>query len=1125
VAPADPRQQIALALGRARPGVRPQGRQVVQLRPLRRPGALTLGQLQQRALEADRRRAAGNVLEGTSRSLFEQVSDVFTGLPKGLAHLGASAVKTAALPVHLGIDLASGELSADELATLTSTVPWSWDNNPQAEQLAREYVPLAREVAGSVGTTSTNLRHPSRYIDAINEGRIVDTLLEDVGNVSLLGAPLAKGLGAGARGAAAAGRPGLAAGLERASSAAYRAGRLGGEISDAPLTILQRAGDPRSFARRGLRAVGRAADSGFQRALTSEGRMGEAARTFQTRQGLHVTPEGRIARAATRKGHRLGQRAYAGIQRDMHDASRAGGFNTPEEGAALAMLNKVGDVDELIQRHAGDMTPDEVRQLHVLENKPEQTFTADVQQIVRQYLDGSLDPEARARVDAHMDEARPVLERLEQSALSGEGRAVAMDPEQLGDAPIDRYVVAALQDMGFDKDLLTAIDELRAEGYEWADLESIVPELADVLSDPQVYPSAWRPAMMAARRANSALDAEGRPLGLNVPARPDGLLAAGIERPRYLPGGRSNLVDPKSYKLGQEPVNMGMRGLQGLGADKMRVASEVQPYSLRALADKAGSTMRTVEFNKALLEFAQNDKLLSARTLLGDDVMDGINAMATRAAEAQANVPERYNLAFREAYGDAVIQALADKGYEIFAGDPTNPQVGDFNPDQAIAKANVTSNALVLPIGVKARLVQHMAGKNLNPPLQALRYINQKFKGAVLPFSLRWHLGDLVGGAFMGWVGGGIPPWELVASMRDLKDLSPAAREAILRNPEFVDAGLSFEESRWRNDGPDAKQPRTPIGRIQRKSFNANAAINRVNRQGYLLAKVQRLLEQKGLDLEAVDSMDGWDAPDVQEAVNAAVADANKVMGTFDELTPFEQRWMKNIFPFYVWSRHITMLAARTAVDNPARLVWTLRLGSYGADDSELPEWLRGSLRLPDGLVPDIFGEGDQLLPLSFLNPFNDVVNTPAWTPQGVTRSLSPGVKLPLAGVFGVEPGRTFNEPFRQITRPYGEERNPLRDTLAAGLRTFPITREAINLAPTGSFGGLGFGPHPRYNSGRNMVDRNGNPIDESPRALSPLRLLGIPVPTSTDDAEAIQKAADGRASLLGRQRKKVRLG
>ena len=480
-----------------------------------------------------------------------------------------------------------------------------------------------------------------------------------------------------------------------------------------------------------------------------------------------------------------------------------------------------------------------------------------------------------------------------------------------------------------------------------------------------------------------------------------------------------------------------------------------------------------------------------------------------------------------------MIEALAEKGYEIFAGDPVNTQVGDFDPAVAIDPAKVTPDAIVLPIGVKGRLVQNMVGKNLNVPLQILRRVNKAFKDNVLPFSIRWQLGDLVGGAFMGWAGGGIPPWELVSAMRQVKDLTPAAREAMFGNIDWTDAGLMGEGSRWFNntETPEVLPTHNPLRKVgrgvrayQQGSYKLNSTINRINRQGYLLAKLQKVLDERGLNMDAIDQADGWDHPDVQEAITAAVADANKVMGKFDELTPFESRWMKNIFPFYVWSRHITMLAARTAIDHPARMVWTLRLGAYGAENADdLPPWLKGAIRIPDAVVPDaLVGEGDAYLPTSFINPFNDVVNNPAWTPQGAISALSPGIKVPMASVFGLEPGKSFQQPFRPISRPYGEARNPFTDGLSATIRTFPVSREALNLAPTGSIGPLGLGPHPRYSSGRNMVDAAGNPIDTSSRGLIPLRLLGVPVPTSVEDVKNINSAANKKATHEANKAKKV---
>ena len=1095
-------------------------------------------------LAALQRRAA-QAAEPEPRGLFEQLGDPLTGLIPGVARLVGTAGQSTIAPFRGLYDLARGDLSGKDAVLLANA---GLNRNYAGMALASpgtvdRYMPLQRDVAQSMGDTAMNLRHPTRYARAVEDGNIVDVVLNDLGNLSMIGGAASKALGAGARAAEAAGNTGRAASLARAESVVGRASALGGATSDAAVSVY----------RQGARTLGRAADAGFTRALKAEGRLGEVARTVRTRTGLHSTGEGRLGWQSLRRGNRYGNEVAEREKVAMHNVAKETGASVAEQGAALSMLNRIAQGDALIQQRVDarglNMTPEQVRGLHTLENRPEQTFTADLQPVTRAYLDGTLDPEVQARVDAVTKGAMPTLNRLQDSAMSGDGRVGAMDPAQLGDDPIDKYVGDALIEAGLDAQVVADLMDMRLNGDTWFDLEPLFPELTDVLNMASVYPSKWRPILGQMNKANAAGDASlGTTYGLDMPVRPAGLLAAGIESPVYLPGGRSNLVDPKSFKLGQEPTNIGTRGVQGLGADRARVASEIQPYSLRALADKAGSTLRTVEFNKALLDFARNDKLLPASAMLGPELLNEIDLAADHAARAQVNrtvngvldthpagerVARRESQAYKEHYGNAVIEALAEKGYEIFAGDPVNTQVGDFDPAVAIDPAKVTPDAIVLPIGVKGRLVQNMVGKNLNVPLQILRRVNKAFKDNVLPFSIRWQLGDLVGGAFMGWAGGGIPPWELVSAMRQVKDLTPAAREAMFGNIDWTDAGLMGEGSRWFNntETPEVLPTHNPLRKVgrgvrayQQGSYKLNSTINRINRQGYLLAKLQKVLDERGLNMDAIDQADGWDHPDVQEAITAAVADANKVMGKFDELTPFESRWMKNIFPFYVWSRHITMLAARTAIDHPARMVWTLRLGAYGAENADdLPPWLKGAIRIPDAVVPDaLVGEGDAYLPTSFINPFNDVVNNPAWTPQGAISALSPGIKVPMASVFGLEPGKSFQQPFRPISRPYGEARNPFTDGLSATIRTFPVSREALNLAPTGSIGPLGLGPHPRYSSGRNMVDAAGNPIDTSSRGLIPLRLLGVPVPTSVEDVKNINSAANKKATHEANKAKKV---
>jgi hypothetical protein len=392
----------------------------------------------------------------------------------------------------------------------------------------------------------------------------------------------------------------------------------------------------------------------------------------------------------------------------------------------------------------------------------------------------------------------------------------------------------------------------------------------------------------------------------------------------------------------------------------------------------------------------------------------------------------------------------------------------------------------------------------------------------------------------MSWVGGGVPPWELVSSMQKIGDVSEAGREAVFAHKDFQDSGLNLEDSRWMRQNGGAEPPTTRLGKawhragdVRRKSFKVNESINRVNRQGYVLAKLQRLLEEKGLNLDDVDGAGAWDDPTVVKAVQDAVDDANEVMGTFDQMSPFERNYVRNIFPFWAWNRHITQLAWRTAIDNPARMMWTMRLGSYGAskEDADLLPWQVGSIAI-----------GDKLIPTNFINPLNDVAGGSIYTPTGALRSMSPGIKM-IAATFG----KDFNRGAADITRPFdgkgldelgragGIRMNlPIPGMGASAfaynvLRQFPQTRELMNVLPTGQVGRLGLGPHPRYGTGELMIDNRGRPIDTDSRIQSLYGLIGLrgagdtPLLGSSSDNEEIIATRDRRRAEAAKRASNTR--
>lgn len=1053
-----------------------------------------------------------------NRSLWEQVSDAFTGIPAGLASLAKLGAEQLDAPARIVNDLASGRLAPGQLPGVLGTTVMPW----QVEEwgAGKDYFPISQQFGRSFGTTALRLRHPTQYARAVKEGRIVDAVLEDAGNLSIAGSAASKVAGAAAEASAAAGSARLASGLGRAATGLERGAAVLDKLSNLPVTVPTRGA--RGLVRAGIRVAEDVAPEtmGRMRSIAAE-------RGFANAMG------------------RAAQRARARVGRDLHEViSRGEEMSLPEQGAVIALLNKVGDVDKaIVDRLAAQganpsVLAETTRQAHVFRDIPEHSYTPEIQQLVHQYLDGTLDPEVRARIDAGLDVVREKLGEATDRALNGVGRLKGnLDPQQLGNEAIDQYVINALQDeFNWSPAMVQqVVDIMRNQlGMSWEDIGQYDPDVDLLLDSPDVYPAAWRPAMRSALLANEAFPS------LGMPVRPEGLRGIGIDQPNYIPGGESDIVNPRSLREGKQLARSGFGGLKTVASEHQRISNEVGPYSFRTLADMLGDEVSRTEFNRGVMEWAERHATNRANTVLDQSYINDLRTRAHAEAAAQRGTPGQIRARAQLIFARDLVDALDQEGYEVLQGDLANPKTGDFNPDAKVDLASLNDDVIVLPKGMKQALTQNWVSKDLSRVLRALEKGNSFWKRNALPFSIRWQVGDMVGGMFMSWVGGGVPPWELINSMGKLEDLGPDAmrmfQENVVDHPEFVDAGLNAQELQWMRGegGPTGKPARTSVGRgydaVRRKSFELNQAINRFSRHRFVLAKLQRELDKVGLSLDDIGGdPQKWADPKVQKAIDAAVTDANKVIGTFDELTPVEQRVVKNLFPFWVWQRHITQLAWRTAVDNPARMLWTLRLGSYGTQQQQdMPAFLKGGITI-----------GNRILPLQWANPWNDVaegsiISSPA-------KSLSPVLKLgAAAGGINLNTMRPFSRPYGSgNTDPDtgGDRWTPLMWPFVQGgfrpgefayvaSQMLPLSKAALDLAPTGELGGVGLGPHTRYQQGTMMVDKRGRPISDTNRLIPLAQMVGLPVPRYTlSDAANIMGTGRKRSAVRSLQVRKVNTG
>lgn len=625
-------------------------------------------------------------------------------------------------------------------------------------------------------------------------------------------------------------------------------------------------------------------------------------------------------------------------------------------------------------------------------------------------------------------------------------------------------------------------------------LEHIDGKLNAARANPQSYPARWRPAMEGQIRwvehLRKAADAAGTPhdkallteMVADVPLLPEEMQARGLD-PRHVTTGYLSDVtrDQTASRL-----TTSLAPERKLAAENQRASESDVPTSAKALARRESQQatyrvhndvvqallepMQVDAAGKAVIDVATNTPTgysRSAESVLGREGLDQI--LQDARAKAQGEKPGNGAHA-RRLQSEAVFEAMRAKGWEAF--DPTGSG-GDGRFGLPAAMVNPETTAF-LKRGSASMLDNYLVPKNMNLVLQAAHYINTRWKGAVLPFSLRWQIGDAVGNALMAWAGGGITPLDLYRHAKAVK--AAAARgeipDRVAQHGLALDAGIEL----GLRDAPRA--PRTVLGKaykgFQGKAFALNETINRLERSAFYLAK----LEEFG-------------GKETAGAAERAIRESNRVMGDFSNMAPWEKRYLTQVFPFWSWMRHITRLTGAVAIDNPARMVHMLRLSALYADDQvDLPDWAKGGLPIGNNLV----------IPLRGLEPFGDVTSGPAIPVSGsgglgtanAFRAMSPAIMLAAAGLTGRNLKREswdLSTPTKnKRTDQYGRAvptpliRHPAElASYAADL--VPILRTARDLAPSVGAGGFQGGPALRYDTGETRTKGH--------KAMKPDQVLG----------------------------------
>lgn len=319
------------------------------------------------------------------------------------------------------------------------------------------------------------------------------------------------------------------------------------------------------------------------------------------------------------------------------------------------------------------------------------------------------------------------------------------------------------------------------------------------------------------------------------------------------------------------------------------------------------------------------------------------------------------------------------------------------------------------------------------------QWVMQKWKRGVLGLSPRWLVGNIVGNALQAKVQAGVNFRDMPRLFRDSVALHYKLRgltqENLTRGQELLvgkrrAADLDGLLGKWLEDGtmeqlasvfshelrvnPElgdyALQRLMADARNRAMAANPNATLTQINSaaqnavQAHLMSEfdgsadswkrhpLKKFIDQSfAINTFVDDSVRGMVFLDqlgkrggpanmtpriAEQAVEASL----RMIGNFDSMTAFEKRYIRQIFPFWSWMRHITQASARLPVNHPMRTAWYLHLATVGVPDDYYGEDVRTRGAFP-------LGE-NRFAPLGYFNP---------WTGSGVSQLWDTGEDDPIS--------------------------------------------------------------------------------------------------------------------------------
>ena len=513
--------------------------------------------------------------------------------------------------------------------------------------------------------------------------------------------------------------------------------------------------------------------------------------------------------------------------------------------------------------------------------------------------------------------------------------------------------------------------------------------------------------------------------------RPFGPTREGLTGPtRYMPGGTTQNVR-NVRNIATEMRSDGAAPQYKTQAELSRTTA-IQPLSLEETSIKIGEL--TNAFNRHVIVeeiLIDPDITKNPVSLLGAERIETIRSQAEANVAAQTRTPTQEGLtrsdadiqaAVRQEFGRLLTEEINRAGYEPVSRVNVDLETGQHeavgNLLDKVAPEDVNEGTFLMRRGMAERIVQEFVGKtSRNVPegvakvAESIGQATGAWKTMVLPFSLRWQLGDLAGNVMNAWMIGDVPPDVLIARMIEVQQRLGIDRKNVLDVADMVydgllkalqDAGLQTRNVKLSSiaalRSPTAN-PRTAIGdldmmfgpfkQFRRNSFKFNETQNLVARTAFAIEKLHRILTERGRSLEEVTPQSLYDDPVLGAAIQEAVSETHKALGAFSEMSPWERRVVRQAYPFWAWMRFINKAAANLVIDNPDRVLFTLALGNMVAEPDDT-----GYFSFLQGTVP-VMGTYTNL---EFFVPYQDAIifgENPAARAQETLTGLSPVITTP----------------------------------------------------------------------------------------------------------------------------------